>query len=64
MNIYKVRFMSDDHRLWEVRVRADGISEREDVIVFWKGWFHRNVHFIAKEAFVSAICEKEWIDRS
>lgn len=59
MNIYKVRFQSEDHRLWEVIVKADGISLGNDIVFFWKGIFRRKVHAVSKKAFIAALCEKE-----
>lgn len=63
MNRYEVRFQSDDKRVWEVTVKADGMCETDDLVIFWrKGWlglFRYNAHFIAKAMFVSAIGKPE-----
>lgn len=62
MNKYKVLFESSDNRLFEVTVRADGISETHDLVVFWRRafwFFRRNAHFIAKDAIISVIGESE-----
>lgn len=59
MNRYDVTFQSDDGRVWQVTVRADGITESRDLVIFWRGWMRRRVHFIAKDALISVIADKD-----
>lgn len=60
MNRYEVRFQDSLDRVWEVTVKADGISESADLVKFWRrcgpfGWFRYDAHFIAKDMFISAV---------
>jgi hypothetical protein len=45
--------------VWQVTVRADGITESSDLVIFWRGWMRRRVHFIAKDALISVIADKD-----
>jgi len=59
-----VRFQSSDDRVWEVTVKADGISESDYLVKFWRrfgpfGWFRYDAHFIAREMFISAVGKPE-----
>lgn len=63
MNRYTVTLQTDDTRVFEVTVKADGFSECDDRVMFWRrGWlgiFRRNVHYIAKATLVSVIGKPE-----
>lgn len=52
---YEVTFQSADRRVWQVTVRADGISERYELLVFWRGFWRKTMHIIAKSALISVI---------
>ena len=59
-NKYKVHLQSEDQRLFEVAVKADGMTDRDGLIVFWRrcglfGWFRSTVHFVHKDALISVI---------
>lgn len=59
MNKYKVIFQTVDARVFEVTLKADGIRETTDMVVFWKQslFFQKTVHFIAKDKLVSVMAE-------
>lgn len=64
MNRYKVRFQTADSRVWEVTVKADGVSDDGYLVKFWRRWgpfglLRYKAHYISVETLVSVICEGE-----
>lgn len=57
MNRYTIRFETQDKRVFECVVSADGISDKDDTIRFWRWWgpFRYNAHFISKVCLISVI---------
>lgn len=60
MNRYKVMLQSDDQRVFEVTVKADGITDDGYFVKFWRKWgplglFRYNVHYIGGDALLSVI---------
>ena len=64
MNRYDVRFQSNDNRVWEVTLKADGISETDYLVKFWRRFgpwklFRYTAHFINKDMLISVVGKPE-----
>jgi len=61
MKRYKVHLSSGNDRLFEVTVKADGMSDDGYLVKFWRKWgpfglFRYTAHYVSLEFMVSAIC--------
>lgn len=54
---YQVRFEGRGDSVWEIVFEADGMRAENDLVVFWQNrWgFKRNVFFVLKRRFISAL---------
>lgn len=63
MNRYTVTLQTNDTRIFEVVIKADGFSENCNRVMFWRrswmGILRRNVHYIAKSVLVSVLTKAE-----